>query len=1233
LGGDSLKVLTLLPRIHKELEVNVPITEFFNRPTIGQLALYIDGGEKSGYVSIEPAEKREYYPLSSAQRRLYLLQQMDLTGTGYNIPEFFPVGNDVDRGRLEATFRKLIARHESLRTSFIVVDDEPVQVIHDDVDFALTDCGTRGTHPAPSGHPSQEGIGGGNASRGVDWVGRIPTDNPLLRGVPEGRGVSNLGKSPISEFIKPFDLSKAPLIRSGLIPVPGGGFTWFIDVHHIVSDGISQTILIEDFLALYNNEEPEPVKLQYKDFTQWQNRLFEEGALREQESYWLELYADAADIPRPQLPEDFTRPGVFNFKGDRYAFVLERDLALKFRGLGTRTGATLFMNLLAALNVLLYKYTGLTDIVIGSGIAGRNHDDVRRTIGMFVNTLPMRNSPHGEKTYETFLKEVVSRSIDDLRNQDIRFEELVDKLDLPRDPSRNPLFDISMVVMNFRPDVGENEAGALVSLGGENRNLVSTTYRNAASRFDMTLFIYEPGEEIYIDIEYYSAVFARETVERLVSHLQTVVNAVGDRPSIPLKAIDILSDDEKEQILHEWNRTGREYPADKTVHALFGEQARKTPDRTALIFEDRALTYRMLNRRADILSVLLRSKGVAEEAPVGIEILRRPEMVVGILGILKAGGCYVPVDPKAPQARKDYILDDSNAKVLLRELGDLSELSGEIEVDALKNNPENPPTRLCYIMYTSGSTGRPKGVMVEHRGVVRLVKNTNFISFEDGDVMVAVGALGFDISTFEIWGALLNGLRLCLAAEEVLLDWRDLEACLHRYDISILNLVPALFNTLARRSPRMFDSVRCMTLGGELVRPGDVLEVCEGARAPALLHMYGPTENTTFSTYLAVEEGNNIFIPIGRPVANSTVFILDRDGGPLPVGAAGEIHTGGPGLARGYLNNPELTAERFCRGAAPSKFLTPLYRTGDIGRWLSDGTIQFLGRRDHQVKVRGVRIELGEIESRLLEIDGIEEAVVVARPDRVGESTLCAYVVSTRECEFAEIRETLSRVLPPALVPSYFMPLDAMPYTATGKIDRKSLPDIQFETETPRSRTAPRDAVETALAGIWREVLEVEEVGIDDNFFDLGGHSLRAAALTSRIHRELGVKVPLAEIFKNQELRALADYIRRAGKHGGETRYAFIEPVEKKDYYPQSSAQKRVYLIQQMDPGSTGYNMPFVLPLGKDIDKERFEGAFKRLIARHESLRTSFHMIDDRPVQRIHDDVEFRVEYSSSLVP
>ncbi|MCP5105232.1 MAG: amino acid adenylation domain-containing protein, partial [bacterium] len=753
----------------------------------------------------------------------------------------------------------------------------------------------------------------------------------------------------------------------------------------------------------YAGRELPQLTLQYKDFAQWQNRLFAVGSIKAQEEYWFDIYS--GEIPRLELPADFKRPGVFTFEGGNHRFGLEGETAAKFKALQLENGATLYMNILAALGALFYKYTGQTDIIIGSGIAGRNHSNLQGIIGMFVNTLAMRNYPRGDKTYTSFLKEVTAHSVQAYENQDVQFEELVERLQPVRDPSRNPLFDVSMVVRNFRR-------------GGEGLERLTadephpgTEYKNTTAKFDLTFFIHEEGENIDIDIEYYTGIFREETVRRMAGHFKNIVNAVIRDPFTRLKDIAIISEEEKRRVLYEFNDTAADYPKDKTIHQLFEEQAARTPDYVAIVGFRSYQTYSQLDRKSNQSARYLHDqKGVRPGDRVGIMLSPVLERPAAVLGILKAGAAYVPIDPLLPEERIKYMINDAAAGVVISEKRYMKTLNrlqcecgsfhsylcinSEDDVRAVSRcgtaplNLDISSSGLAYIIYTSGTTGKPKGVMLEHHGVSNL--NTVFagdFQIEPADRIIQFADISFDASVWEMFMALLNGASLHLLSPAVISDYRLFPEYINRYHITVVTLPPPYARHL---DPGQLGALRMMVTAGSPAS-ADFIEECRGHFE--YINAYGPTESTVCCSYWRLETGMDLStIPIGKPIANTGLYILDEGLQPQPVGVPGELWLSGAGIARGYLNRPELTTEKFPPAGGPSKS-TPLYRTGDLARWLFNGEIEFLGRIDSQVKIRGFRIELEEIEERLSAHPGIREAVVTAREGETGEKYLIAYIV------------------------------------------------------------------------------------------------------------------------------------------------------------------------------------------------------------------------------------------------
>ena len=1229
LGGHSLKAMTLAAEIHQKFNVKVPLTEIFKNTSIRALANRIRQATGSRFEDIEAVEKCDYYGLSSAQKRLYFLQHMDLKSTTYNMPYILPLGKEIDRQRLKQAVKELIARHESLRTSFEMLDERPVQRIHGQVAFELEVF-------------ELEGQKGHKRHKGQELVDQI-----------------------IQEFIRPFDLAKAPLIRSALIETADGDHIWVVDVHHIVSDGTSHIILGEDFQALYQGRELPPLNLHYKDFSNWQNRFLTSGHLEKQQQYWLTKLS--GEIPRLDLAGDFPRPHLFTFAGDTCPFSLEGEEALKFKDLGKNLGATLYMNMLAALNVLLFKYTGQTDILVGTGIAGRPHADVQRIVGMFVNTLVMRNNPTGDKTFRDFLEEVSTVCLAAFENQDVQFEALVERLNVERDASRNPLFDISLVVQNFRqPGIGQQQ---------KENTLPPALYRHPTSKFDITFFAEDRKTGIHLDIEYYSAVFKRQTILALAAHLGRVIKTVSSNPQVRLKDIELIDEPERREILDVFNATNHDFPQDKTIIGLFEDQVEKNPACLALIApgpsgEPGFLTYRELDQAANRLAHYLAGGcGLKPDTCVGILMDNSLDLGIAVLGVLKAGCAYLPLDTGSPRERIKSIIDDVEVAVVLSQNRYVDLLdrwqwecpsfhtylcldSTDIpEKECLKPlDPAPSPGHLAYIIYTSGSTGKPKGVAVEHRGVVNmLLARQSAYRLGPDSTALQLFSYSFDGFVTSFFSPLIAGARLVMLLKEDTADSQKIGPALVNHRVSHLICVPGLFGVLLETlSAEELSSLQQVTLAGERTSVEILKQAREKNPNLEIINEYGVTEASVMSTLYRHQEQDET-IKIGTPIWNTQVLVLDRYGFMQPTGVMGELALAGVGLSRGYLNNPDLTAEKFTgadiqigagltprSGTAPlqspltnhqspltnhhSPLTTRLYRTGDLGRWLDDGTIEYRGRIDHQVKIRGFRIELGEIENQLLQQPGVKEAAVLAR-GQDNDRYLCAYACpGTLNPE--ELHQHLAGRLPDYMVPRHILVLDRLPRTPSGKIATRALPapDIMAGNKFQ----PPRDQLEQQLVDIWAEVLGISPatLGIDDDFFHLGGHSLKATILSSRIQKRTDVRLPLAEIFRHPTIRGQAEYLRTASKEA----YSAIEPAEKKEYYPLSATQMRFYILQQMNPETTAYNMSNAHLMTGAIDRDRFAWAVDRMIDRHETLRTAFVTINGLPVQRIHEQVAFELE-------
>jgi len=1027
------------------------------------------------------------------------------------------------------------------------------------------------------------------------------------------------------------------------------------------------------------------------------SHYFQGEVLERHLDFWKEKLSGL--MPILDLPADRPRPSVVSGKGamqiSRLSPVLSRDL----NEFSKRNGATLFMTMLAVFKTLLYRYTGVGDLCVGTGIANRRYKEMEGMPGMVINPLPLRTQVAGDITFLQCLHRVKETYLEAFQHEDTPLSKIVEVVQPERHSIDTPIFQ---VLFSFVDTPTEDLRWPKLKFQLEK-------IHNGSSGFGINVVVVPPQEhsldkdnevgagtgETLVEWEYNTDIFDAPSIIRMIAHYTRLLKAILHTPEETLSELPMLSDVENHQLLYTFNENASEYPKDKTIHQLFEEQAERTGHKIALVgsshlvgangrfidttsaIDYMSITYHKLNEKSNQLAWILREKGVKPDTIVGIMVDRSVEMIIGILGILKAGGAYMPIDPDYPQKRINYMLADSKANFLVskvskvwggREVIDLNQLTDSTTL-SLPNTPSHPltdsPTQpsssnLAYVIYTSGTTGKPKGNLTTHFNAVRVVKNTNYIELKEDDRILQLSNYAFDGSIFDIYGALLNGAALILMGKEDVVSIDKLSNLIKRENITLFFVTTALFNTLVDLEIECLKNVRKILFGGERVSVEHSRKALEYLGKDKIIHVYGPTETTVYATYYFIDqiEEHSGTIPIGKPISNTSVYVMDKNQKPVPMGVIGELYIGGYGVAQGYLNNPELTAEKFVQDfldypddrdkkekgkgidKTPSTSLplypsTPLYRTGDLVRWLPDGSanIEFIDRIDTQVKLRGFRVELGEIESRLLEIEGIKDVVVLAKEESSKEKYLCAYIVSDHKKSVSELREYLSQTLPDYMIPSFFVPIDKIPLTTNGKIDRKSLPEfgsLDIDTDRAGKYIAPRDAIEKELAVIWAEVLNIERkdalnasIGIDDNFFDLGGHSLKAAVLVSRIHKALNVKVPVKEFFERGCIRGLARYIKEAV----EDTFIFIEPTEEKEYYPLSPAQRRLYILYLAAPESTVYNIPVLFELEKAPDIKRLEHAIKTLIALHESLRTSFHMANEEPVQKIHKKVDFKIEY------
>jgi len=1184
LGGHSLLVMSIISKIHLELDVELKLTDVFTNPTIKELSYLVRESKPTFFSSIIPVEKKEYYLSSSAQKRLYILQQMNPDSTAYNLPEIFPLAAGTDPGKIEEAFKQGIKRHESLRTSFHLVKNTPVQKIHDHVEFEIEYFGQDSEAFGRSDIDGTEGF--------------APMSNAHLPEKPAVRS-SQPVTAFINSFIRPFDLTRAPLLRVGLVELPHTPdalrghtsgtlptpaalrghpskegrehkYILLVDMYHIIADGFSLEILKKDYQALYNEEGIPPLRLQYKDFAVWQEGEREKGNLKRQEEFWLKEFA--GEVPVLDLPYDYPRPLVQSFEGNIVNFEISAEETRGLNAVAQQEGGTLFMVLAAVFNILLSKLSGQEDIVVGTPIAGRRHADLENIIGMFVNTLALRSYPVGDRTFRQFQKDIKEKLLMVVENQEYPFEELVDKLSVKRDIGRNPLFDVMFISQNMDAYLAtqDKETGIETTLPIQPALLEEYQELNKTVKFDMVFTVMASDRGLFLLLLYCTKLFKKETIERFIFYFKRIVSIVVKEPGIKISDIDILPEQEKNRLLYKFNETKAKYPKNKNLHQLFEEQVERTPDYVALVgrifgaevdaigglvvtsdgaaFPVRPvqLTYCQLNERSGKLAGWLMEKGVAPDTIVGIMVERTLEMIIGIMGILKSGGAYLPIDPGYPKERIDFMLKDSGAKILLTG----QEIGGLYSPQVLNNRPQGSPSfgiwnlgfgipsrqggQLAYILYTSGTTGNPKGVMIEHRMVHNFMEGmARIIEFTPGKIILALTTITFDIFGLEILQPLFRGLKVVLADENHQREMGLLEQLIVKNCVYMMQATPSRMQmfTMTGSGCLCLKNLKELMVGGETL-PVKLLAELKQNTSAKIYNMYGPTETTIWSTVKELTTAEEI--NIGTPIQNTVIYIFDKYYHIQPLGVPGELCIGGEGLARGYINRPQLTADRFYRTHKSNKtyISKTFYRTGDLACWLPNGEIEFLGRMDYQVKIRGIRIDPREIEDLLAKDQRIKEAVVVDRTDPAGEKHLCAYIVLrgayAKPPDITEMREHLSGHLPGYMIPSYFIFLEKIPLTPNGKVNRQALPDYDgYRPELRSTYVAPTNETEQKVADIWREVLLLDKVGINDNFFELGGNSMKVLQLNSRLKEELEKDIPIAVMFRFVTIRSFMDYLAR----------------------------------------------------------------------------------------------------------
>ena len=1004
LGGSSLKVIQLISAIYKQYEVQLSIGEIFSHRSLVSQAGLIEAATHTAYQAIEQVAPQDSYELSPSQLRLWMMDQLNPDQITYNISKAAKLEGYVDVDRLHSTFIKLIQRHEILRTSFDLIDERVVQYVSEEVEFTIA---------------------------------QYKADQDQVPDI-------------LSEFIRPFDLKSDLLLRVGLIEISSTSHILVFDMHHIISDEISLRIMIEEFMALYNDEKLADVNLQYKDYAAWVNSESQQEKLKQHREFWLKEFAD--EISPLQLPIDFIRPVTKSFLGDSISFELEKAEFEHLKTLCEKEGVTIFMMTLGLFTVLLSKLGNTEDLVVGTPVAGRPHSDLENMLGVFVNTLCIRNYPKGEMSFQEYLSDVKAKTLACFENESYPFEELINDLQVERDTSHNPLFD---VMFNYQ-NVG-TESTELVIPG---LKLSSLGEIQQTSKFDLSLWVVEKNETIFFQLEYSTELFKRTTAKRILTYFQNIINELTVNPEVKLSAVDISSEKEKNQILYEFNTIDIGNSNQETLISLFEKQVERTPENIAYIFDGQEMTYRQLDERANRLAHRFRKKGIIEETLVPICLRPGLDMMVAIIGILKAGAAYVPVNPELPQELINYMVEDTNAnftvfsretKAKFHQFSGINMLTIEDEL-AGNGVPTTPldidilPEQLAYVIYTSGSSGRPKGVMIEHQSLVNYLQNnkTRYLDEQnEGAGTYMHLSYAFDASLTGIFMPLLAGKSTVIASRDGADVFED-PAFMEYAPYDFIKMTPyhlTLIGAQYEHTGMPFPTKR-LVVGGASLYQHHLKFLEEGIE---VINEYGPTEATvgctTYQYFTKNTDEDHRQIPIGSPIDNVQIYILDSRQELLPVGVPGELYIGGNSLARAYLNQPRLTAEKFVQN--PFNEASRLYRTGDFARWLPDGNIEFQGRMDEQVKIRGFRVEPGEIENSLLAYEKISEAVVVL-DSHSGEDRLVGYYVSEEELDIVDIRMFLAKRLAEYMIPDYYQRVERIPLTPNGKVNKKLLPVPQL---------------------------------------------------------------------------------------------------------------------------------------------------------------------------------------------
>lgn len=1199
-GGNSYKVAKMAAQIHKKLNIKISLSQLFSYFSIRELAEYIRGECVDTYQRIEPVEKKTSYAITPDQKKMYVLNKIEGSGVSYNTPVALRVEGYLDPVQFQKAAGELVRLHENLRTSFEIQGGEPAQIVHNDILLKV------GLYRAKS-EESVSGI--------------------------------------LEEFIRPFDLSSAPLVRMGIVKISDTLNIIIMDMHHIITDGISYVLLFRDLFDLYSGKKLKKPKLHQKDYAEYLAKKEREGGLKAHASYWMEMFGD--EIPVLNMPADYERPPVQSFHGKKIVVPLKKEILKEINDLTLENHTTFFMFLLSVLSILLHKYTGQEDIVIGTPSSGRNHADTERILGCLIKTLCLRTTPEKHLAYIEFLNRIRNISVDAFMNQDFSYASLIDMLNLKGNYSRNPLFDVMLLDRNFGIPEMESDSHSV------------TLYEPDASisKVDITLEAIPKNDRVDLVFEYCTDLFRENTIKRLAGHLIRIIQAVLSNPNIVISDIELISNDEKQHLIKNINTDAvLSYDEQETLVGLFGQQALKTPDKPALIFEgggpNAILSYKQLEEKSNAVAHFIIQKGLAPGENVALISPPSLERIIAIFGILKSGCAYLPIDPEYPQKRIDQMLFDSRVNFIVYAGAFLTNTCHKnragadwIIIDDVLSEYKNcvlekPDVQVhsnlaACVIYTSGSTGVPGGVVISHSNLVSYIHAFDHeIGVSEADIFLQQASFTFDGFLEEILPPLLKGGACAIPAKDTVMNVEKLSAFIRDYQVTVVSCSPLLLREMNRiENKERLRGVHTFISGGDILKKNYIDKLSKEAR---VYNSYGPTETTICASFYRcspeLEPGDTdrqASIPIGKPLSGYRIYILDDNHTVLPQGIPGEICISGPGLFRGYLNDPAKTEEKLIENPykedpvlEENEKYGKIYCTGDKGRLLPSGNIEFLGRMDDQIKIRGFRIEPFEIVSHLLKHDDIEDAVVLPVKE-MDDVYLQAYIVSNRKFSVSELRTYLSGCLPSYMMPSYFIRIDNIPVTRHGKVDKKALLERQDFISPVVTFSAPSNTCEEKILMFFRQVLKMDQVGVMDNFFECGGDSIKAMTIASAIHQEFNTHIILSDFFKNPTVKALAEMVRVSEK----TVFKKIEKIDRQDFHLLSYNQKRLWVIYQLTPESNAYNLSGRVKLYENVDIEILRRVLEQVMLRHESLRTGFVERENGPMQFIEKEVQIPVQF------